>query len=158
MERSGSQKALLILSIINIILAVIIIFSGIIVNVFGGMFGASPEAAELAGEVAAETGQAVTGGEIGMLAIIGGMGLIISGVIELIMGILGVRAANDNQKIMPVWVISLLSLAFGVASFIMAVIGGSIHGAGDVIQYLTSLVFSALMFWIANNIKKQAGK
>ncbi|MBQ9069262.1 MAG: hypothetical protein IJ131_09415 [Eggerthellaceae bacterium] len=158
MERSGSQKVLLVVSIINIILSIFVIIGGISVNLAGGLLGAAAESPEVAAEIAVETGGAVTGGQLGFLAIAGGLAFIIVGVIELLMGILGVRAANDNQKIMPVWILSIISLVLGIIGFIAAIINGSMPNFASVFSNILSIAGSALMFWIANNIKVQAGK
>ena len=66
------------------------------------------------------------------------------------------RAANDNQKIMPVWVLAIIGLVGAVITIVVALTDGS-FSAGDT-SSLGSLVGSGLMFWVANNIKKQAGK
>ena len=151
MQRSGSQTALLVLSILNIIGAVIALLGGLAIMFGGALFGAvnSSEAA------AALAGSGVTQGEVGIIAGVGGLVIVFSGVIELILGILGVRAANDNQKIMPVWVLALIGI---IISFIGAM---SLAIQGQFLEnpsMVGSLIGSALMFWIANNIKRQAGK
>ena len=70
---------------------------------------------------------------------------------NMIVGILGLRAAKDASKIKPVFVLSIISLAVGVVSLIMSITGGSFK-ASD----LAGLVGSALMVFCANNVRKQA--
>ncbi len=158
MERSGSQKFLLVISIINIILAVFIILSGIAFNLAGGALGASSAANEVASQVTAETGVAVTGGQISFLVVAGGLLMLLDGIVRLVMGILGVRAANDNQKIMPVWVLALASLLISILGIVSNIINGQMGSPSAIGGAIGSIAFSILMFWVANNIKTQAGK
>ena len=152
MQRSGSQKVLLVLSIINIVFAVLAILAGVTFMLGGSLFGAvaSSEAA------AALSGTGITQGEAGAIVGIAGYVILFSGVIELILGILGVRAANDNQKIMPVWVLAIIQLVLCAISLITTITGGSFgtQGASSII----SLVLAAIIMWLANNIKREAGK
>jgi hypothetical protein len=71
----------------------------------------------------------------------------------LVQGVLGIRAANDNQKIMPVWFISLISLAFSISNVITALFQGNFG-----IATVVSLLVPSLVFWAANTIKAEAGK
>ena len=152
MQRSGSQKALLVISIINIVFAVIALLGGLMLMFGGALFGAvnSSEAA------AALAGSGISQGQLGAIAGIGGFVIIVSGVVELILGILGVRAANDNQKIMPVWIFAIIQLVLGVISLISIIGGGSFSTQGG--SAIFSLILAAVVMWIANNIKKEAGK
>ena len=152
MERSGSQKALLVLSILNIIGAVFVLILGVALAVGGAAIGTidSSEAA------AALEGTGVTQGEAGIIASMAGVVFIFSGVIELIMGILGVRASKDNQKIMPVWVFAIISLVMNIASLISVIASGGFGSEGA--SSITAVILSALMMWVANNVKKEAGK
>ena len=83
--------------------------------------------------------------------------MVFAGIIDIILGILGVRAANNNQKIMPVWWLSLIALILGIIGCIMGVAQGDITGS-QIGSYAGSIAVSLLIFWIANNIKRQAGK
>ena len=148
MERSGSQKALFVISILNIIGGGISILFAIMTGVAGGMVGAASSAQLVEAGVDSST-QALAAGGLTIITLIA----IISGAIGLIEGILGVRAANDNQKIMPVWVLAIIGLVFSVISIIMAIVQGNFQ-----LSSLVGLVLSGLMFWIANNIKTEAGK
>ena len=145
MERSGSQKVLLVLSIINIIAAVVALLGGAAV----GTVPASDAAAALEG-----TG--VTQGEAGALVGVAGLVIVLGGVIGLVVGILGVRAANDNQKIMPVWVLAIVQLVLYAISLISTIAGGSFGTQGA--SAIVSLVVAFLIVWLANNIKKEAGR
>ena len=152
MQRSGSQTALLVLSILNIIAAVLMLLGGLAIMLGGAFFGAvdSSEAA------AALAGSGVTQGEAGALTALAGFIFVFAGIIELVLGILGVRAANDNQKIMPVWVLSIVQVALCAVSLITDVVDGSFSQQGG--SAIVSLIVAVLILWIANNIKKEAGK
>lgn len=152
MQRSGSQKALLVISIISIVIAVLGILTALLAMVGGSLFGAVPadEAAE------ALAGSGITQGELGAVLGVGGLVILIGCVIELIVGILGVRAANDNQKIMPVWVLALIELILYVVSIVMMIVNGTI--TNDIASTVVSAIIAVLIFWIANNIKREAGK
>ena len=150
MQRSGSQKALLVLSILKIIGAVLLFLVGLLAVL---ALGTVPEAemASVAAEAGVSTEEALGAG----FAI--GAVMIVAGIIDLILGILGVRAANDNQKIMPVWVLALISLIFGIIGAISGIVSGDIDGS-QIGSYIVSIIVSILIFWIANNIKREAGR
>ena len=144
MERSGSQKVLRVLSILIIIGAVITLVGAIVLIAGYGFYAASGEAIE-----------GYTAAEAGTLTIAGGASLLVSGVVDLIEGIFGLRAAKDEQKIMPLWILAAVGLGLAALSLVLGFVNGmdSSRLASDI----TSIVSSGLMFWIANNIKTQAG-
>ena len=152
MQRSGSQKVLLVLSILNIIGAVLILLGGLALMLGGAVFGAVPSSEA----AAALAGSGVTQGEAGAIAGIAGFVIILSVVVELVMGILGVRAANDNQKIMPVWVLAIISLVLNAIGLVSTIVNGSFGTQGA--SAIIGLILSVLMMWIANNIKREAGR
>ena len=145
MERSGSQKALLVFSIIQIICSALVLVSAIMMIAATGLIGAA------GAELTADEQQlgAMTGG---LLSII----LVIAGVWGLLCGIFGIRAANDNQKIMIVWVFLLIELILTVVSLVMSFTNGDF--GSQPFSYIVSLVLAIAMFVVANNIKKEAGK
>ena len=147
MERSGSQKVLLVLSILEIIGAIIALISGIMA--FMGAGAVLTDASSVAGKGVTQDEAA------GIFVILSGL-LVVSGVWSLLCGIFGVRAANDNQKIMIVWVFTLIGVILAVVGIIAAIVNGRF--GSQVWSLLGTLVFSAIMFVIANNIKKEAGK
>ena len=146
MERSGSQKALLVFSIIEIIGAVIGLIGGILLMGGAGVLG-SVEVADLTAK------QQATG--IAALGIVGVV-IIISGIWSLLCGIFGIRAANDNQKIMIVWVFALIGVILAIVGIIAVFVNGSFGRNG--LTMIFSGIFDIIIFWIANNIKKEAGK
>ena len=152
MERSGSQKVLLVLSILNIVVAVLGLIVGIMAIAGGALFGAvdSSEAAS------ALQGTGATQGEVAAGVSLAGLFLLIACAVELLEGILGVRAANDNQKIMPVWIVAIVELVLCIIGLIAMLVNGSFSTEGA--STIVSLIFAGFTMWIANNIKVQAGK
>ena len=152
MERSESQKIVRVLSIIDIVAAVLYMIMGIMVIAGGAlMLGASTGAA--GAEVIAE---GLTTADVGGMASFAGIGVFVAGAVELAVGLLGLRASNDASKIMPVWVLSLISLVGQVVGFIMGIVQGT--AMNGLLSSIVSLALAALMFWAANNVKAEAGK
>ena len=140
--RSSSQKFLLVVSIIDIVGGAFVIIAGLMTGILGAGVGISGAQAGLTSSQAATAAGGLT--LITVLAFL-------SGGFDLVEGILGLRAANDNQKIMPVWILSIVSLVIIVIEIIMSLFQG-----GFSFTYILSLIISGLMFWIANNIKQEA--
>ena len=147
MQRSGSQKVLLVLSIIEIIGGVLALITGAMA--FLGAGAVLTDAATVAGSGVTQDEAA------GIFVILSGVA-VIEGSWSLLCGIFGVRAANDNQKIMIVWVFCLIGVIISVVGIVAAIINGSF--GNQVWSLLFTLVCSGIMFFIANNIKKEAGK
>jgi len=152
MERSGSQKFLLVISIISIVIAALGIL-GSIAGIMGGAFVGAADPQEVSSALS-DTG--LTQGEASGFVVGVFLVLLIASAVQLIVGILGVRAANDNQKIMPVWVLALVEVILYIIGIIIAIVNGSF--GTDWLSSIISLAFGILMFWVANNIKKQAGR
>lgn len=146
MERSGSQKALLVLSIIEIVLAALALVAGIwLVMMTGAVSGVS--------DISITADERMAGAsDFTPLSI----AIILSAVWSLLCGIFGIRAANDNQKIMIVWVFTLIGAILAIVSIVAAIVNGSF--GQNALTLIVSAVFDAIMFWIANNIKNEAGR
>ncbi len=147
MGRSGSQKVLLVVSVIEIVGAVLSLITGFMFFLGAGAVLSDPTV--VAGSGIAQDEAA------GYFVILSGL-LIVEGLWSLLCGILGVRAANNNQKIMIVWIFSLIALVMAVLGIIVALINGQF--GTQVWSLLISLVCSGIMFFIANNIKNEAGR
>ena len=145
MQRSGSQKVLKVISVIGIILGIISLIMALLLIVGGGLYAGSGEVVE-----------GMTAAEAGSMSMFGGLLMFLDGAVYLIEGILGLRAAKDNQKIMPVWYLATLGLALAVLSLVMGFFNGM--DSSQVASNIGSLAGSGLMFWIANNVKREAGK
>lgn len=148
MDRSGSQKFLKVISIIDIVMGAIIIIVSFAAIFMGGIAGIASPDLMASGELSASDAALASGA----MSIIGVFGIVV-GAVTVIEGVLGVRAANDPSKIMPVWILSIIGVAANAVSLIMA-----FAQHGNVVSGLLSLVVSGLMLWVANNIKVQAGK
>ncbi|MBQ9042446.1 MAG: hypothetical protein IJ111_06485 [Eggerthellaceae bacterium] len=138
---------LLVISIIEIVGAVLGLIAGISTGLLGGAVGTAGMTGEL-------TADEVAAGSAG-LAVLSAI-IIIEAVWSLLCGIFGVRAANDNQKIMIVWVFALIGVIVGVVGLVYAIVNGSF--GQNAISLIVGLVLDVLLFWIANNIKREAGK
>lgn len=149
MQRSGSQKALLVVSIIEIIFAVLALIMGIMTLAGIGLVSTATLDADPTTNAMA---QATAGAAFSIASVV----LLVSGGWSLFCGIMGVRAANDNQKIMFVWVVSIISVVLQVISLIMAIVNGSF--ADNWASQIIALALQCLMFWLANNIKQEAGR
>lgn len=148
MDRSGSQKFLKVISIIDIVMGAIVIVASFAAVFMGGVASMASPDLVASGELDASQAALASGA----MSILGVFGIIV-GAVTVVEGVLGVRAANDPSKIMPVWILSIIGLAANAVSLIMAFVQ---HG--NILSALLSLVVSGLMFWVANNIKVQAGK
>ena len=146
MQPSRAQKILKILSIISIVGAAINLVGAAILIFGGGAYAVNGAGAE-----------GMSAEEIGTMAAAAGFATIITAIISFIEGFLGLRAAKDNTKIMPVWVLAVIALAGGIISLLMTLFGGNMtaESMGSVVG---SLAASGLMFWLANTIKHEAGR
>ena len=145
MQRSTSQKILKVISIISVVGAIIAIIGAVLMLAGGILFAQSGAEGVVEGMTAAEAGASVA---------FAGYFTLVEGLICLLEGVLGLRAAKDSRKIMPVWIIAVIGLAAGIISLVMTVFRGGV----DASQYgslIGSVASSALMFWLANNIRKQ---
>lgn len=125
---SGSQKFVMVISILNLIGGIILIGAGIFAVVAGASAGDEEGA-----------GLAVTGILLAVL-----------GLIEIIAAILGIRAARDARKSGAFYFISLVSFLFAILGIIASIPAGGFH-----LATLGSIILPALMFYCARNIRKQ---
>jgi hypothetical protein len=145
MERSGSQKVLRILSIIQIIISILILIVGAM-----GFIAAGDVSSIQTGDV--ETNSIVQGAA-GTIAVAFGVVVVIIGLWNLLCGIFGLRAANDNTKIMIVWVFLLIGMIIELVAAAFAILNG--FQDTSIWSVAVALIWSVFMFWIANNIKKE---
>ena len=141
-----SQKIIKVISLILIVFSILAIIAGL-VTLLGGVAvigeGASASAAS----------QTLYATSAGLLFVLG-IGSLISGIIDLIIGILGLRGAKDPSKIGPFFVISIIGLILSAISFI-----GTVMSGGDVSAIVSGLVSLALLIgcvYFANDIRKLA--
>ena len=142
MSLEKSQKIVKVLGILSIISAVLGIIAAI--GMFGltGLGAASLDTAAIDEETA---GSLVGLGLIGVV-------ILVSAIVELLQGIFSLRAAKDASKPTPLWVISIISVVFSVISLINSF--GS--GTQEIFSAIFGLAISCGIFYLANNIKKNA--
>ena len=146
LQRSGSQKALLVFSIIEIVCGAFLLIGGFLVAAGAGAIGSGA----LLGDLALKQQ-----GEGTVLLAVVAIVLVVLGVWSLLCGIFGIRAANDSRKIMVVWVFLLIGLILDVAAVTWSVVGGPFGQSPT--SLVLSLVFDIVLFWIAGNVKREAG-
>ena len=136
------------MSIVEIVLSAFALgFGGLSYVSAGAIASMSPAelaSAGLEGVTAEEASMALMG-----IAIVS----IVSSIWGLLCGIFGIRAANNNQKIMVVWVFLLIAVILDAVDIIYSLVNGSFQWSA-----LLSLAVAVFMWWIANNVKKEAGK
>lgn len=85
-----------------------------------------------------------------------GIGLAAGAVFTLFFGHLERAAAKDPARVMPVWVLSILSVVLGAGSIILNLVHQV--AIADLAFNFVGLAISILVLAAANNIKKEAGK
>ncbi|WP_080798462.1 hypothetical protein [Arabiibacter massiliensis] len=138
---SGSQKTLKIISIILIAWAILVILMGAFVAAGSAVPGMSSESIDVGGTVI----------DMATAAMALGIGTVVGGVINLIIGLLGLRGAKNPRKIGLFFVLCIIGLVLGVVGLVMGVMQGTFQW-----QSLVSLVIVAVCTYLAAEIKKQA--
>ena len=136
---SASQKYIKIVSILNIIGGAFYVLIGILGFLGKGLVGNEALIEQAGGDSSAP-----------MAANVFLIVMIVIGLFSLVVGILGVRAANDPSKIGPVFTLAIVSLAISVINLFVGIFGGNFS-----VHSLIECVPPALMTWCANNVKKQ---
>lgn len=131
---SGSRKALKVISIIMIVFAALTMALGLLMSLGLGLV-AIPDAST-----------ASAGALVGLV----GIGIIIGGAINLLIGILGVRGANNPAKIMPFFVLAIIGLVFGALGLIMNISQGTFEPSS-----LVSIALEIACVVLAFNVKKE---
>lgn len=143
MEKSSSQKALKIVAIIMIVFAILSIVGGLFMAVGGGVLGS-------AAIDAADDNAAAMGG----VAMIGGVMLAFGGIVNLVIGLFGLRGANTPQKIGVFFVLSIIGVVLSAFSF-MSTITSGIADITSIIGGLVGLALPIACVLLAYNIKKE---
>lgn len=136
---SGSQKALKVVSLLLIIYAVVMTAFGIFL-VAGGTF--------LAGETIDVNGTAEAANA--MAAALGG-GTIVGGIVDLVIGLLGLRGAKNPRKVGPFFVLCIIGLVLGLVGLGMSLAQGTFD-----LWSLVSVVIVAVCLYLSAQVKKQA--
>ena len=137
MQKTTSQKALKVISIIMIVFAALTLLLGIGGIVTGGALG-------ILGAGIGDAGSAAVAGFV----------ILLGGAINLAIGIFGLRGANDPRKIGAFYALAIIGLAFAVLSALGTFFGGSADG-GDIASALFGLVLPLVCVLLAYNIKKE---
>ena len=136
---SGSQKALKVVSVLLIIYAVVMTAFGSFL-VAGGSF--------LAGETIDVNGTAEAANV--MAAALGG-GTIVGGIVDLVIGLLGLRGAKNPRKVGPFFVLCIIGLVLGLVGLGMSLAQGTFD-----LWSLVSVVIVAVCLYLSAQVKKQA--
>ena len=151
-ERTGSQKVLRVISIVQIIEAVLLVVFALMGVMSGAAIGAADPSS--VAELTAETG--MSQGALGGLVAGTSLTVIIAAAISILIAVFGLRASNDVNKIMPAWIFSIIGLAGSCLSIVMKAVNGTL--SGNLLSSLLTLAVAVLTFWVCNNIKAEAGK
>lgn len=142
---TGSQKAIKVVSIIVIIVSILSILAGL-ASCVGGFAGVA------ASEGASQSDQEMLALGAGLLFVLGGTA-IVSGVIDLIVGLLGLRGAKNPDKIMPFFVIAIIGVVFAVLNLAGCFTSGQLDGT-SIVSAIVQLALMALCVYLANNVRK----
>ena len=137
---SGARKALKVISVIMIVVAVLNILAGLMV-VFGASFVVGQQSASIDG-ITVDVGTSLQA--VGVMAAV-------SGIVSIIVGILGVRGANRPEKIGPFKVVSCIGLVLCVAQFLMYLATDQMasYGVGGALSLVVQIVIVCLAFKVA---------
>ena len=138
---SRSQKIMKVLSILAIIGGTLAVIFGILLFLGFGYAATSPE---IYNEVEGFTP------EMGRTLVLGSLPIVLSGIFNVILGISGLVAAKDANKVMPVYILSGISLIIGIVSLVNSAMSGQFN-----VTDIFSLLIPILMVWCAFNVKKQ---
>lgn len=137
---SGARKALKVISIIMIVMAVLNAAAGLMA-VFGASFVVGQEFASI-DDIRVDVGAALQA--VGVMAVV-------SGVVSVLVGILGVRGANNPAKIGPFKVLACIGLVLCVAQFLMyfATDQMAAYGFGGAFSLILQIVIVCLAFKVS---------
>lgn len=142
MDRPASQMFLRVISIFDIALGILSVVAGVVALSGGTFLGTG--SGRVATEAAAAMDVTIVGGTYSLL----GVFALLAGPLAITEGVLGRRAARDASRIMPVWVISLVGLVFGIVNLAIVV-----SRQADMTAAVIDLMAAALLFWVVNDIR-----
>ena len=122
-ERSGSQKALRVISIVLVVFAVISIVLGL---AFLALIAAGL-GTDAVNAMDPNDPDLVAGIAVGLVL---GVVLVGSGVVDLVVGALGLRGARDPRKVKPFFVLCVIGLAIEVAGDVWLAAQGMLSSIG----------------------------
>ena len=129
----GSRTALKVISILILVFAVLMLIFSIVMFVGAAVINTS----------------SLEGWAI--LAIVGAFILLVTGLIYLLIGILGIRGANNPKKIGPFFVFCIIGVILSLASLILSIVQNAFSATS-----LIGLIIVAVCLALAINIRKHA--
>ncbi len=136
MKLESAKKILKIFGVLSVISGIFTILTGILSFAGGGMLATDESTAEM-----------------GVTALALGLILLISGIITILQGIFSISASKNSAKIMPAWIIAIISLISNIISLISSIKNGTSAVSG-----IVSLLIAVLIFVAANTIKANRNK
>lgn len=138
---SGSQKTLKIISIVLVVWAILVILLGAFLAAGSAVPGMSAESIDMGGSTT----------DMATAALGFGIGIAVGGVVNLVIGLLGLRGAKNPHKIGLFFALCIVGLVLGVVGIVMSVMQGAFQWTS-----LVSLVIVAACTYLAAKIRKQA--
>ena len=146
-ERSGSQKALRVISIVLVVFAVISIVLGL---AFLALIAAGL-GTDAVNAMDPNDPDLVAGIAVGLVL---GVVLVGSGVVDLVVGALGLRGARDPRKVKPFFVLCVIVLAIEVAGDVWLAAQGMLSSIGA--SGAVELLVIGACTWLAYDIMRQS--
>ncbi|WP_080797121.1 hypothetical protein [Arabiibacter massiliensis] len=143
MQKSSSQKALKVIAIIMIVFAALSIAAGLLAMAGGGLAG-------YVGVDSSDDGAVMLGG----FAMLLGFVALLGGAIDLLIGIFGLRGANDPSKIGVFYVFAIIGLVLAVLDALGTFFGGNADGS-DIFGAIVGIILPLVCVLLASNIKKE---
>jgi hypothetical protein len=137
-QRTGKQTLLLVVSIIEIVVSALLLILGIMAMV--GATAMVVESGNMAGQDATQTAQ------VGGLASVGGVIIIVSSIFGILTGAFGVMGAKDASKTMPYIVCAAISLGLSVIT---------LFTSGVTPSGIIALIPDAVLLWLGISIRKE---
>ena len=145
MEMSLSRKFLNVAGFLDYIMGTLALILSVLISTAGVYVYMHPA---LAKEIPSDFGR--------FSILVLGIAVAAGAVFTILYGYLERAAAKDPAKIMPVWVLSILGVVLETGNIIIELIH---HTAiADMGYAFICLLFSILVLFIANNVKKEAGR
>lgn len=142
---TGSQKVIKVVSILVIIVAILSILLGL-ASCVGGFAGVA------ASSGVSESEQETLALGAGLLFFLGG-GAIISGVIDLIVGILGLRGAKDPKRIGGFFAIAVIGLIIAAINLAITLFSAQQLDFATLSAPIAQLVVMLICVILANNVR-----
>lgn len=142
---TGSQKVIKVVSILVIIVAILSILLGL-ASCVGGFAGVA------ASSGVSESEQETLALGAGVLFFLGG-GAIISGVIDLIVGILGLRGAKDPKRIGGFFAIAVIGFIIAAINLAITLFSAQQLDFATLLAPIAQLVVMLVCVILANNVR-----